>query len=226
MAIASALGYGALLIAVSVFAVLKQVSIPYPWRRIGAILAVAVGAYSAGAQMLGDTQLIDLFLRTAWALGTAGLIALVATAKPANVSMLVCPVDTVTSWLVCGASAMTPRAHGEGVTKAKTLPRALPDPRMTRPVLRDLHRGETAAQACERSRLGRLHREPHDIPPYPTLRSCRDLCVAAGPERRGLGEDLHGRAAKKDTSPRSRREHRVQRSVPEGVLECQKCAAR
>lgn len=85
VAIASALGYGALLIAVSVFAVLKQVSIPYPWRRIGAILAVAVGAYSAGAQMLGDTQLIDLFLRTAWALGTAGLIALVATAKPANV---------------------------------------------------------------------------------------------------------------------------------------------
>jgi O-antigen/teichoic acid export membrane protein len=76
-AIASAVGYGVLLVGVWLYSVLTGTTIPYPWRRIGAIVLVTALTYAGAVLTVGATELLDFVLRLVWIIAATGSMALV-----------------------------------------------------------------------------------------------------------------------------------------------------
>jgi O-antigen/teichoic acid export membrane protein len=66
VAIASAIGYAALLAGVSLFARYKRARLPYPWLRILATVSFALAGYAGCALTSGETSLLDVAVRLIW----------------------------------------------------------------------------------------------------------------------------------------------------------------
>jgi O-antigen/teichoic acid export membrane protein len=75
VAIASAVGYAALLAGVSLFAIYRHAVLPYPWRRILAIVGLALAGYAGCVFTSGDTGAVSIVVRLAWIVTTSVLIA-------------------------------------------------------------------------------------------------------------------------------------------------------
>jgi O-antigen/teichoic acid export membrane protein len=78
VAIASAVGYAALLAGVSLFAIYRRARLPYPWSRIFAIVGFALAGYAGCALTSGDTSLIGVVVRLAWIAAATTLIGIAA----------------------------------------------------------------------------------------------------------------------------------------------------
>ncbi len=76
-AIASAAGYGVLLVGVLLYSVWTGTTIRYPWRSIGAVFSVSALAYAGGVLTVGASDVQDIFLRLTWILVAAGVIAVI-----------------------------------------------------------------------------------------------------------------------------------------------------
>lgn len=74
VAIASAIGYGALLVGVLTFAKLRNASLVYPRKRISMILGVAVLGYALGDLTVGDSSVVDCILRSCWVVVTSSCV--------------------------------------------------------------------------------------------------------------------------------------------------------
>lgn len=70
VAIASALGYAALLLAVSVFASSRHATLPYPWRSIAVVVVLSLCGYAGGALTSGATTALDVAVRLCWIAAT------------------------------------------------------------------------------------------------------------------------------------------------------------
>jgi O-antigen/teichoic acid export membrane protein len=78
VAIASAIGYAALLCGVCLFAVYRHATLTYPWSRILAIVSVAALGYAACVATTGYTTVLDLGIRLGWILATTILVGLLS----------------------------------------------------------------------------------------------------------------------------------------------------
>lgn len=78
VAIASAVGYAALLIGVSLFAVYRKAGLPYPWPRIFIIVSAAIMGYIGCVETSGYTSFWDVAARLIWIAAATGVIAMVA----------------------------------------------------------------------------------------------------------------------------------------------------
>jgi O-antigen/teichoic acid export membrane protein len=78
VAIASAAGYAALLLGVSLFAIYKGARLSYPWARIFGTLAIALLGYAACVLTSADTELLDVAIRVGWIALTTCLIGIIA----------------------------------------------------------------------------------------------------------------------------------------------------
>jgi O-antigen/teichoic acid export membrane protein len=70
-AVASAIGYGVLLVGVGVYSVRTASTLPYPWRPISALVLVGSLAYAAGVLTVHATDVIDILLRLGWIIAAA-----------------------------------------------------------------------------------------------------------------------------------------------------------
>jgi O-antigen/teichoic acid export membrane protein len=77
VAIASAAGYAVLLVGVLTFAKVMNAALPYPIKRILCMLSIAAVGYAFAATTLGESDIVDLLLRTGSALIIAALVAVV-----------------------------------------------------------------------------------------------------------------------------------------------------
>ena len=85
-AIASAAGYGALLLGVLIYSRWTGTTIRYPGRAITAVLAVGATIYAAGVVTVSDNDLRDIFLRLAWAcVGSVVIVAIISRDRLAGV---------------------------------------------------------------------------------------------------------------------------------------------
>ena len=78
VAIASAIGYAALLAGVSLFAAYKRARLPYPWLRILATVSLALAGYAGCALSSGETSLLDVVIRLVWIVITTFMIGVVS----------------------------------------------------------------------------------------------------------------------------------------------------
>jgi O-antigen/teichoic acid export membrane protein len=76
-AIASAAGYGALLVGVWLYSQRTDSTLSYPWRTICALLAVSGLAYAGAALTVNTTRLMDLVVRLVWITATATLLLII-----------------------------------------------------------------------------------------------------------------------------------------------------
>jgi O-antigen/teichoic acid export membrane protein len=78
VAIASAIGYAALLCGVCIFAVYRRATLTYPWSRLLAIVSLAGFGYAACVITSGYTTALDIVIRLAWVVVATGLVGVVA----------------------------------------------------------------------------------------------------------------------------------------------------
>jgi O-antigen/teichoic acid export membrane protein len=78
VAIASAVGYAALLAGVSLFAIYRRATLSYPWPQILIIVGLALAGYAGSVLTSGDSNILSVGVRLAWILATTGVIGLVA----------------------------------------------------------------------------------------------------------------------------------------------------
>jgi O-antigen/teichoic acid export membrane protein len=78
-AIASAAGYGVLLVGILLYSVLTGTTIQYPWRGITAVLIVGALTYVGGVLTTGATSGLDILFRLAWILAAAGVITAIVS---------------------------------------------------------------------------------------------------------------------------------------------------
>jgi O-antigen/teichoic acid export membrane protein len=76
VAIASAVGYAALLAGVALFAIYRRARLPYPWLRIFFTIGLAVAGYVACVLTSGDAGIASIVVRSIWIVATAGAIGL------------------------------------------------------------------------------------------------------------------------------------------------------
>jgi O-antigen/teichoic acid export membrane protein len=78
VAIASAVGYAALLAGVCLFAVYRRARLTYPWPRIFAIVSLAALGYAGCVLTTGDTGVVDVVVRLAWIATATSIIGVIA----------------------------------------------------------------------------------------------------------------------------------------------------
>jgi O-antigen/teichoic acid export membrane protein len=78
VAIASAVGYAALLLGVSLFATYRGARLSYPWPRIFGTIAIALLGYAGCVLTSGDTDLLSVVVRLGWIAATTCLIGVAA----------------------------------------------------------------------------------------------------------------------------------------------------
>jgi O-antigen/teichoic acid export membrane protein len=70
-AIASAVGYGVLLLGVCLYSVQTRSTISYPWKSMWAVFTVTTPVYAGAVLTVGTTHLSDLLFRLLWVLAAA-----------------------------------------------------------------------------------------------------------------------------------------------------------
>jgi O-antigen/teichoic acid export membrane protein len=79
VAIASAVGYGVLLVAVMLFARFRHAALQYPWRRIGAALGLGLAGYAGGVlSSSNDIFAVNVAVRATWIAATAVAVGAVS----------------------------------------------------------------------------------------------------------------------------------------------------
>ncbi len=97
VAIASAIGYAALLIGVCLFAIYRSARLPYPWRRIITVVSLALAGYAGCVVTSGDAGILSIAVRSAWIVATTSIIGIVSVGS-GNLSDLYRRLRTVL-WL-------------------------------------------------------------------------------------------------------------------------------
>jgi O-antigen/teichoic acid export membrane protein len=77
VAIASAIGYAALLAGVCLFAVYRKARLSYPWSRILATISVAIIGYLGCVETSGYTTFLDLAVRSIWIAAATSIIGII-----------------------------------------------------------------------------------------------------------------------------------------------------
>jgi O-antigen/teichoic acid export membrane protein len=94
VAIASAVGYAALLVGVCLFAAYRHATLSYPWSRIIPIVGLALAGYAGCILTTGDTGIPSLVERLVWIVVTTSLIG-VASVGSGNLPEMYRRLQTV-----------------------------------------------------------------------------------------------------------------------------------
>lgn len=78
VAIASAVGYAALLVGVCFFAIYRRAKLPYPWIRIVAVVGFTLAGYAGCALTSGETSIASVVVRIMWIAATTCVVGIAA----------------------------------------------------------------------------------------------------------------------------------------------------
>jgi O-antigen/teichoic acid export membrane protein len=78
VAIASAVGYAALLLGVSLFSIYRRAWLPYPWVRIWAIIGLTITGYAGCVFTSSDSGAISFGVRLGWIVATTAVVGTVS----------------------------------------------------------------------------------------------------------------------------------------------------
>lgn len=78
VAIASAVGYAALLAGVCLFAIYRDARLSYPWPSILAIVSLAAAGYAGCILTSGETTVINIVVRIIWIVAATSIIGVIA----------------------------------------------------------------------------------------------------------------------------------------------------